>query len=545
MTVSRHRRLLGPRVTLLVGAVALLLAACDSDPDAGVDRTLTFDGPDAALLNGDEVAAASFTVVASGEDAHLDDIELLLNGDDITGDASVAGTELTWAPGELPDGDHEVTVQRTFEVEEGEDPVEPETLHSWAFAVDATPPEIEITAPDGAVVAGEPVTVAGTTEPGATVEVEGGSTTAGQDGAWEVELASAPDGTLTVVAIDAAGNRSDDDLRIVTVASRVSLDEYRAAHLTGCAWGFPALRDAVLEMVESGQLNAVQLDLKDESGIVNFDAQHELAQTLRPEMTGGCTFDLEEAVSTLHERGIPVIGRIVVYRDPVLVNWAWNNGFEEYATQTTDGNRWPSYAAGMANPANDDVNDYNIGIAEEAAKAGVDHILWDYIRRPEGPIENQVYPGLEGTIEEAVVDFVRDADERLAPYGVVHGASVFGIAATRPLEIAQDIPAMSAYLDYVAPMVYPDHWGPGEYGLANPNQSPYEIVYESLKSFQEATEGTRARVIPWLGDFGSREMDAGQYIRRQIDATVDNDIREFLLWNAGARYTVPAIPTLD
>ena len=545
MPSPRLRRPSGIRLALLVSTAALLLSACDSDPDAGMDRDLGFEGPEATLLNGDDVAAATFTVVASGEDAHVDDIVLLLNDDDVTSDAAVTGTELNWAPGELPDGEHEVAVLRTFEVEEGEEPREPEMLHTWTFAVDATPPEIEITAPDGAVVAGEPVTVAGTTEPGAAVEVEGESTTADDDGAWEIELPSAPDGTLTIVAIDEAGNRSDDDLQIVTVASRVTAGEYRAAHLTGCAWGFPALRDPVLEMVESGQLNAVQLDLKDEDGIVNFDAQHDLAQTLRPEMTTGCTFNLEDAVTTLHDLGIPIIGRIVVYRDPVLVNWAWNNDLEEYATQTADGDRWPSYGAGMANPANADVNDYNIAIAEEAAKAGVDHILWDYIRRPEGPIENQRYPGLEGTIEEAIVDFVRQADERLAPYGVLHGASVFGIAATRPLEIAQDIPAMSEYLDYVAPMVYPDHWGPGEYGLSNPNQSPYEIVFESLKSFEEATEGTRARVIPWLGDFGSREMDAGQYIRRQIDATTDNDLREFILWNAGSRYTVSAIPTLD
>lgn len=544
-TPLTHRRLSGPRLALLLGVLGLLLAACDRDPDAAMDRNLDFDGPDATLLNGEDVAATAFTVAASGEDAHVDDLVLLFNGDDVTGDASVSGTELNWAPGELPDGDHELAVLRTVEREEGEQPQDPETLHTWSFAVDATPPEIEITAPDGAVVAGEPVTVAGTTEPGATVEVQGESTTAGEDGTWEVELASAPDGTLNVVAIDEAGNRSDDDLRIVTVASRVTLDEYRAAHLTGCAWGFPGLRDPVIEMVENGQLNAVQLDLKDEDGIVNFDAQHELAQTLRPEMTTGCTFDLEEAVSFLHERGIPVIGRIVLYRDPTLVGWAWDNGFEEYATQTADGERWPSYDAGMANPANEDVNDYNIAIAEEAARAGVDHILWDYIRRPEGPIENQAFPGLEGSIEDAIVDFVRQADERLAPYGVLHGASVFGIAASRPLEIAQDIPAMSEYLDYVAPMVYPDHWGPGEYGLSNPSQSPYEIVYESLKGFKEATEGTRARVIPWLGDFGSRDMDAGQYIRRQIDATFDSDIREFLLWNAGARYTVPAIPVVD
>ena len=552
-TAPRHLR--HPVLFVVLIAVALLLAACDSDPDAGVDRNLDYDGPDTELLNAEAVQEAGFTVSASGEDAHLDDIALRLDGDDVTEDADVSGTALTWEPAGLDDGRYTLTVLRTFEADaerdgtndaaEGGEAREPEVLHEWAFEVKATPPEIDIAAPDSAVVAGEPLTVAGTTEPGATVAFDGASTTAGEDGAFELELEAAPEGTITLVATDVAGNVSDDDLHLVTVPSRVTLDEYRAAHLTGCAWGFPGLRDPVLEMIEEGRLNAVQLDLKDEDGMVNYDSQVELAQELRPEMTAGCTFNLEEAVAFLHERGIPVIGRIVAFRDPTLVGWAWDNDRRDYAVQTPGGERLPIYGGGMANFAHPDVADYNIAIAEEAAAAGVDHILWDYIRRPEGDIDAIVFPGLEGTVEEAIVDFTRRADEVLAPYGVVHGASVYGIAATRPLEIGQDIPAMSDHLDYVAPMVYPDHWGPGEFDIGNPNAAPYEIVYESMRTFEDATEGRRARTIPWLGDFGSRDMDAHQYIRAQIEATLDSDVREFLLWNAGARYNTDAVEPLE
>jgi hypothetical protein len=547
---SRHHLVLA---ALALGV--LLLAACDSDPDAGKDRDLAFDGPDGELLNAEAVEQAGFTVAATGDDAHLDDIRLHLDGTEVTDDADRAETEMTWRPAGLDDGSYTLTVLRVVEPEgDGEDgeaaaaeeTPEPEVLHEWAFEVNATPPEIAVEGPEGAVIAGEPVTIAGTTEPGATVEFNGATATADEDGAFELELDEAPEGTITLVATDAAGNVSDDaDLHLVTVPSRVILDEYRAAHLTGCAWGHPPLRDAVLDMIEEGRLNAVQLDLKDEDGIVNYDSQVELAQELRSEMTAGCTFNLEEAIAFLHGEGIPVIGRIVVFRDPTLVGWAWDNDRRDYAVQTPDGERLPIYGGGMANFANEDVTDYNIALAEEAAAAGVDHILWDYIRRPEGNLDNIVFPGLEMSVEEAVVDFTRRADEALRPYGVVHGASVYGIAATRPGEIGQDIPALADHLDYVAPMVYPDHWGPGEFDLANPNAAPYEIVYESLKTFEEATEGKRARTIPWLGDFGSRDMDAGAYIRAQIDATVDNDIREFLLWNAGSRYNTDAIEPLE
>jgi hypothetical protein len=66
-------------------------------------------------------------------------------------------------------------------------------------------------------------------------------------------------------------------------------------------------------------------------------------------------------------------------------------------------------------------------------------------------MENYTVPGLETTPEEAIVEFTRLADERLAPYGIQHGASVYGIAADRPTQIGQDIPAMAEHLDYVAP----------------------------------------------------------------------------------------------
>ena len=64
------------------------------------------------------------------------------------------------------------------------------------------------------------------------------------------------------------------------------------------------------------------------------------------------------------------------------------------------------------------------------------------------------------------------ASQRVHAAGARLGASVFGIAATRPDEIAQDIPRMATVVDYVAPMVYPSHWGPGEYGVAGSELGP-------------------------------------------------------------------------
>ena len=43
---------------------------------------------------------------------------------------------------------------------------------------------------------------------------------------------------------------------------------------------------------------------------------------------------------------------------------------------------------------------YQIDIAVAAAKAGVDEILYDYVRRPDGPLSTMVFPGLKGTPED-------------------------------------------------------------------------------------------------------------------------------------------------
>jgi hypothetical protein len=118
---------------------------------------------------------------------------------------------------------------------------------------------------------------------------------------------------------------------------------------------------------------------------------------------------------------------------------------------------------------------------------------------------------------------------------------VFGIAATRPDEVAQDIPAMAEHVDYIAPMVYPSHWGPGEYGVTDPNSQPYDIVYRSMVDFSEQLSGSGASLVVWLQDF-SLGVDYGPAeVRAQIDAALDAGVDDFLLWDAATTYTEAAL----
>ncbi|MEX0835910.1 MAG: putative glycoside hydrolase [Nitriliruptor sp.] len=405
----------------------------------------------------------------------------------------------------------------------------------------AEPPEVELTSPDGAVVPGDPVTVAGVTEPGAEVAVGDATTTAGDDGRFEFELDGVAD-QLTVVVTDVAGNTTEVTDGVVFVASRVEIDQVRTVHAPFWAWAPPRQREPIVQMIEDGRINSLQLDLKDDGGHIGYGSSVPLADEIGADLG---PLDLEQTVADLHDRDVAVIGRIVAFADPTLAAWARENGERDWVIQVRgeDDYHRGSYA-GFSNYTHPDVIDYLLDLAEEAAQAGVDHILWDYIRRLEGT-DNYTVPGLETTPEEAIVEFARLADERLVPYGVQHGASVYGIAADRPEQIGQDIPALAEHVDYVAPMIYPSYWGVGEYDVADPNRQPYDIIRATLEVWNEATDGKRARVVPRLEDTAYRAWDQPHQVREQIRGARDHGIDEWLMWNPGSTFTPAAYPPRD
>lgn len=516
-------------------ALALLTVACSaSEPE------LEFVGPDdGAVLSAEDVSGAAWEV--RSPEAVPETVGFALNGEPVDADTSDEG--LRWTPGDLEDGDHVLSVLR----DEPEGDAEPEVLHEWRFALDTTAPEIELSSPEGAVVAGEPLVVAGTTEPGVVLTVADRETTVGDDGSFEVEFPEPPGDELAVAAVDAAGNTGGADLSLVTVPSRVEVDQIRGVHVTAYAWATPSYRERILGMIDDGIINTVALTLKDEGGMVGWDSEVALAQE-----SGAASgvYDLPAVVEEIHAHGAHVAGRIVAFRDGMLGALAVERGETDWLIQTPSGEPFTGkYGCCFVSFASPDAIEYNLALAEEAAAAGVDTILWDYIRRPDGPVENMVVPGVGAdadgaSLEAAVADFARQADERLARYGVGHAASLYGIAADRPTQIAQDVPALSQHLDFVSPMIYPSHWGPGEYGVADPNRQPYDIITATLEVWQEVTDGTRARIVPWLEDTKYREWDRPHQVREQIRAARDQGIEEFLMWDPNVQYTLDAYDTI-
>lgn len=514
------------RLRILVLVVLAVLSAVVLAPFAVDGPRITVAGvADHAALN-DAGLQRTMVAVTIAPASKLRNARVELDGQRVPTVAS--GDRLLWRPGRIPDGTHRLTVRAGSRfLWKGP------SRRTVRFTVDRVAPRLAVPALTATVRVDRPVTITGTVEEGSTVTVAGARATV-TGTTFRRRFAVPPIGTFPVVATDPAGNTTTRTRRVP-----VSIPRLRGVHMTSIAWVTPQLRDPVLAMAKKGLIDTVQLDLKDESGLVGHHTK--VSQVNRMKASRNL-YDLKTAVDELHSYGVRVVGRLVAFRDPVMATWAWKNGERGAVIQSAAGGPYKGRYGGFTNPANPMVREYNLAIAREAAQAGVDDVLYDYIRRPEGKLSSLVFPGLDGTIEDEIGSFLADTAHEFLGTRTRLGVSVFGIAARNPEQIAQDVPSMARHVDYIAPMVYPSHWGKGWYNVDNPNAQPYAIVKASLADFQAKLRGTGAALVPWLQDFSLGVTYGSAEVRAQIDAAAALGIHDWLLWDPNVTYTAGGLP---
>ena len=308
--------------------------------------------------------------------------------------------------------------------------------------------------------------------------------------------------------------------------------EIRGIHVTGALASLPGKLAEYAELRKQG-LNTIELDVKDEGGIVSFTpASVPLARTI------GATrnyYDPAAVTRMLHARGIYVIGRVVVFQDPPLAT-----ARPQLAVHRRDASIWTTSAGlGWVDPYDKRVWKYDIDIAAAAARAGFDEIMLDYVRFPsDGDVGGAVYPGRTAQLPGRVVaSFVSYAEQRLRPLGVRVSSALFGLSATRDLRIGQVPRWISRHVDTVNPMAYPVLYRSGELGIADPSAQPGETVFRTLGDFRLQVRGSNAHLVPWIQDWG---YDLPQ-VQAQIDAARLQGVKGYLLWNAEGLYTPGAL----
>ncbi|GAU69195.1 hypothetical protein SSP35_11_00140 [Streptomyces sp. NBRC 110611] len=511
---------------MIPGCTALGAFALES-----LSRQLRVEGLGSEGVLGRSGVANSRLAIAAKEGTNLAELEVRLDGKPVR--THLAGGRLVLDAPALAEGRHDMTA---------ESPSGLPFLRgiSRTFTVDTTAPKLRLS-DARAKKPGAPVTVRGRVEDAGRVKVSvaGADVSVGDDGTFSQRLEQPPD-RIDVAATDAGGNVTRGH---VSPAVRYPLT--RAAHLTSIGWTSRAVREPILQLVREKKINAIQLDIKDESGEIGYDSKVPLAREIGAVKA---RYDARAVLDELHGMGVRVVGRIVAFRDPVLAEASYRQGKDHRLVQAPDGSPYDGGHYGrlsFTNFADPEVRRYNIDLAVEAAKLGFDDILYDYVRRPDGKLSTLRFPGLGNrTPEASIAEFVGDTRRRIRPEGAYLGASVYGIAATRPAEIAQDISAIAQHADYIAPMVYPSHWAAGEYGVASPNASPYAIVNRSLADFAHQVKGTGATIVPWLQDFSLGVHYGPGEVADQIRAAAGGGMNSFLLWNAGARYQGAALTTM-
>ena len=299
----------------------------------------------------------------------------------------------------------------------------------------------------------------------------------------------------------------------------------------------PGKLDEYLDLEREG-LTALELDVKDENGEIGFITRSTPPQAVS---IGAAReyYDAPEVARRVDAGGVYLVGRVVVFEDPVL-----SRARPDLAIRRSDGSVWRDAAGlGWTNPYDKRVWKYNVDVAVAAAKAGFDEIMFDYVRFPsDGDVEAATYANRSQLAKrEAVPAFLRYAKRRLDPYDVRVSAAVFGLSAARDLGIGQIPRQMAPYLDTVYAMTYPSLFGSGELGLADPGSSPGATVQRALRRFELALRGRDVLIVPWVQDFSFSVPYGIDEVRAQVHAARLAGAKGFLLWNAEGLYTEGAL----
>jgi hypothetical protein len=337
-------------------------------------------------------------------------------------------------------------------------------------------------------------------------------------------------------------------LTLETAGQTVTLrpQQIKAAYLTYYGIADKGIRERVFDLLDRTELNAVVIDVKGDRGLIPYRTKVQAALdagALGPVIMK----DFDGILADLKRRNVYTIARIVCFKENVLAN-----ARPELAiVDTRTGKAWiDNEKLAWVDPTREEVWDYLIAVAKEAALKGFDEVQFDYVRFPtDGKLGAAKYskPITPQVRIETIAAFLAKAKRELSPTGVFLAADVFGYTAfnDNDTDIGQRIEDLAPHLDYLSPMVYPSGYHVGIPGYRNPVAHSYEIVRESVRLTKKRSEGLPVQVRPWIQDFRDYAFDRRIFgvneIRDQIRGADDGGGTGWMLWNPRNDYTAAAL----
>jgi hypothetical protein len=324
----------------------------------------------------------------------------------------------------------------------------------------------------------------------------------------------------------------------------------------------------MVKLLNTTELNAVIIDIKDFTGMVSID-------TGDPRFvlnTKGCDIpDIKEFIGELHDKGVYVIGRVTVMQDQVYTKSHPNAAVK----RKSDGASWKDKKGLMfVDPGASEYWQYMVDLGKASYALGFDEINYDYIRYPsDGDMSNAKFTrSASSTKAEMMKKFYRHLGEGMSAAGIPISADLFGMTTTNydDLGIGQVLEDALLYFDYVAPMVYPSHYPPNFNGWKDPNLVPYEIIkfamskgVERANLLEQKESGwiapvvgtstatsTKAKFVPtgiyanklrpWIQDFNYGKIYTETDVRAQKKGTYDSGLTSWMSWDPKNKYTASA-----
>ncbi|HMC53969.1 MAG TPA: putative glycoside hydrolase [Gemmatimonadaceae bacterium] len=304
----------------------------------------------------------------------------------------------------------------------------------------------------------------------------------------------------------------------------------------------------LVDVAKRTEVNALVIDVKDDRGLMLYRTGVPLAQEIGADTTYPMAESrLRAVLDSLRAHRIYPIARIVVAKDPLLADrrreWAIRR--KDDSTQV-----WlDKHGRPWLDPTHPEVWKYAADISAEAVRLGFSELQFDYVRFPDEDrvIDEGRYAHMEGRVRAEVIrDQLTYLRQLVKPLRVRTTIDVFGLTATDSTDmgIGQRWEMFIDRADVVLPMVYPSHFAPGTYGLANPNAKPYETIGRALEDVTRRTQpvANAAKIVPWYQDFtlGPPRYRAEE-VRAQIKSGYASGYASWILWNPGSRYTVDAL----
>lgn len=348
-----------------------------------------------------------------------------------------------------------------------------------------------------------------------------------------------PEGTSsTSVPVSDAGSSSEASQTSQPDNTSENTDASKSAYLPVDVLKDSARLDSFLSSLEGSQINAVVVDLKDETGILHYTSKN--AQAVSADAVASDAVDLSAVLKKLKEHGIELIARVNAFRDHTM---PYANADMAVRYQSEGGTLWLDdyYENGgkaWLNPYASSSQQYITDLLNELAAAGVKQFLLDGVQFPEGVGLNLAYyPGSGSkSQQQALSDFIGAVqtamEEKNCKVSVYLPAEAFiGDGLTQYGGNAKGITLDAVTVD-LRPSEFDSDVEIGGTKLTDPVSKPYESVRTILGAVK-ASLGSSAAITGVIQSDGYTTAE----ISDEIKALNEQDVTDYLLLSEDGSYS--------